>query len=137
MKLIRYNYPHARSLNRLFDIGGPAFKRFDSLFEDSQHAAQQAPLDLYEDDQAFYARLEVPGLAKEAIDLNLEDGVLSIRSIQREATDGSEPTYLLKRALAVPEGVESADVSAGYEDGILTVTLPKEAAPQAHRIQVK
>ena len=143
MKLIRYQYPRStgtRALNRLFEMGAPSFPRLGSFFDDALESVadlRQAPLDLYEDDQNYYARLELPGVGKDAIDLNLEEGVLSIRTIQSEATEDTEATYADRRALSVPDDVDSTKIAAGYEDGVLTVTLPKEVAPAAQRIEIK
>ena len=143
MKLIRYHYPRAagtRALNRLFNLSGASFPRMSSCFDDVSESVagpKQAPLDLYEGDQNYYAQLEFPGVGKDAIDLNLEGGVLNIRTIQSEATEDSEASYAYHRALSVPDDVDFAQIAASYEDGILTVTLPKKVAPAPQRIEVK
>jgi len=143
MKLIRYHHPRTvdtRALNRLFNLSGSSFPHMSGCFDDvfgSVASPNQAPLDLYEDDQNYHALLELPGVRKDAIDLNLEEGVLNIRTIESEATEDTEATYVFHRALSVPDGVDFAQIAASYEDGILTIKLPKQVAPAPQRIEVK
>jgi HSP20 family protein len=143
MKLLRYHYPRVTgsdALNRLFEPSLPSLQRFGALFGDSvgtTAGSQKAPLDLYEDDQGFYAQIEVPGLNREAIDLNLEGGALTIRSVETEAKEGEEATYVTRRVLSVPDVVDQDHITASYEDGVLTVVLPKRSLPGPSRIEVK
>ena len=88
MKLIRYAYPQSQAsnaINRLFDIGAPAIGRIGSIMDDflaAEAEFNQPALDLYEDEQHYYARFELPGLAKDKIDLELENAVLTLQSQQ-------------------------------------------------------
>lgn len=142
MKLIRYEYPqsrHASAFDRLFDLGVPALGRFGSLFDEYFGAGdgfQQPAADLYEDEHNFYARLELPGLKKGHIDLELENAVLTVSSAETKKQKGAESSYSFQRSISVPDGVALDKVSAIYEDGILTVTMPKEEARKPRQISV-
>jgi len=84
MKLIRYEYPQSPSVsafNRLFDLGAPTVERFGSLFDDFFAGADQPAVDLYEDVDNFYARLELPGVKKDAVDVELENSILTVSSV--------------------------------------------------------
>ncbi|CAA6679466.1 MULTISPECIES: Hsp20/alpha crystallin family protein [unclassified Lentimonas] len=143
MKLIRYKYPQATgpaALNRLLNFGVPSSERFSGLLEGflgSGVGCRQPAADLYEDDANFYVRMELPGIPKARIDLQMEDSVLMVRSQEIEQDGDSESADCFHRAVSVPDGVEVEAIKANYQDGMLTVTLPKQAAPQPRKITVK
>ena len=140
MKLIRYQYPpspSATTFNRLFDLGAPTIERFGSIFDDFFAATEQPAVDLYEDADNFYACLELPGVQKDAIDVELENSVLTVSSAQKQEAEDSETSYRFKRAVAVPDGVALDKVNASLSEGILTVTLPKAEARKPRSIQIK
>ena len=142
MKLIRYEYPQvpgASAFNRLFDLGTPDFERFGGLFDDffgTEPAHHQPAADLFEDEQNFYARMELPGVKKEHIDLELENAVLTVSSTETEESEHGKRSYSFQRSLSVPDGVSLDKLAASYEDGILTVTMPKEEARKPRQISV-
>ena len=89
--------------------------------------------DFYEDDDHFYARVELPGAKKEEIKVELEKDLLGIR-YERESDDDETVSY--RRDLQVPDGIEADKINAKLEDGILTITLPKGEAAKPHEIVV-
>lgn len=102
-------------------------------------------LDLYEDDESLIVRAELPGLKKEEIDVSLHENTVTIsgeRKSEKKYKDGEtsreERTFgRFTRSLALPKQVDPSKVKAAYEDGVLTVTLPKaeEAKPRQIAIQ--
>jgi HSP20 family protein len=143
MKLIRYEYPQipsVGSLNRLLDYGMPALERFGGLFDDffgSEASLSQPAVDLYEDDHNFFARMELPGVKKNRIDLELENAVLTCSGKYSEKTENAKTDYSFQRSISIPDGVALDQVSADYEDGILTVKMPKKDASRSRQIRVK
>jgi HSP20 family protein len=143
MKLIRYEYPQLPStsaFNRLFDLGTPAFERFGSLFDDffgTEAVSHHPAADLYEDDANYYARIELPGVKRDKIDLQLENAVLTVRTHETKETESEQRSYSYERSLSVPDGVKLEELDATYADGVLTVTMPKEVAVKPRRIDVK
>jgi len=102
----------------------------------------QFPIDLYKDNDAFVVRAELPGFRKEDLAIDLADGVLTITGTQKtETKPGTEPAQerRVTRAVALPENIDVAKIAAAYENGVLTVTLPKreEAKPRQVAIEVK
>jgi len=97
-------------------------------------------LDLFEDKDNLYVRLELPGMKKEDIDLSLHEGSLSISGERKgeEQLKGAEVYRAerffgrFQRTVSLPTVVAAEKVKAHYQDGILTVTLPKaeEAKPK-------
>ncbi len=97
-------------------------------------------LDLFEDKDNLYARVELPGMKREDIDLSLHEGSLSISGERKgeEKFKGAEVYRAerfcgrFQRTVSLPTPVAAEKVKAHYSDGILTVTLPKaeEAKPK-------
>lgn len=141
MKLLRYQYPLSHGLSdldrwfrspsegfgRLFDLAerlsGPAFSDISS-----------ENFDLFENDDHYFVRLEIPGVKKEDLTLELHDRQLAIEFQSR--LPGQEDPSRGKRVVSVPEGIDSTSVSAKLEDGILTVTLPKSPETKPISVQV-
>ena len=143
MKLIRYEYPQMqgnRLFDRFFDLDLPGFGRFGSLFNDVMTAAgleSEPAVDLFEDDQNYFARLELPGVAKKDIEIELENAVLTVsgKSAAGSANEAKAATFT--RSVSVPDGVRADAITAAYEDGVLTVTLPKQESRKPRQITIK
>jgi HSP20 family protein len=97
-------------------------------------------LDLYEDKDNLYVKVELPGMKREDIEVSLHKGNLSI-SGERKGEEKHEDAEVYRaerffgrfqRTVTVPASVAVDKVKAQYKDGILTITLPKteEAKPK-------
>lgn len=100
-----------------------------------------APTLDFEDRQDHYlARLDLPGLDKDKIDVTVRGTLLTIRGVRETASekqDSSTGFYARERSygsfarsLTLPGPVDEAGVTAEYEDGVLTIRLPKTASDQ-------
>jgi len=148
MRIVRYNYPSYRSL-----LTAPtAFSRspwagleaeIDRLFTSAVTPPTNPlfPVDLYEDEANAYVRAELPGVTRDDIQVEMTDGTLSISAVRKTlAVEGQpEQSFSFSRALSIPSEIAADQVGAAYENGILTVTLPKrqEAKPKKIAITVK
>jgi HSP20 family protein len=97
------------------------------------------PVDIYEDKDNTYVRAELPGVNRDDIHVEMVDGYLT-RNASRKSKDGErEQSFSFSRSVSIPESVETDKVAAAYENGILTVTLPKreEAKPRKISVAVK
>jgi len=103
-------------------------------------------IDLYEDRDHFTVKAELPGMKKEAIELTLQSGLLSIAGERKnEEYQDSENSRTERffgrftRSIALPAPVDSNGIKASYKDGILTITVPKseEAKPKQIQVDVK
>lgn len=142
MKLIRYEHPqtNARPLSSLFDFGLPAAKRFGGLFDEfcnSENYSDELAADLYEDENNFFVQMEIPGVSKEIINLELENSVLTCSGSYPDETKGKKTNLSFKRAISVPEDVAVDEISASYVDGILTVKMPKSPESKPHQIKIQ
>lgn len=101
-------------------------------------------LDLYEDKENLVVKLEVPGMKREAFEIGLHEGVLSISGERKfedklqKATGYRTERFegRFQRSIALPKAVEGDKVRAAYKDGILTVTLPIAAQARPKQIVV-
>jgi len=128
-------------IDRLF--GSP----FSALSEGLQPfmSGWSPALNLYEDKDNFLVKAELPGMKKEEIEIQLHDGVLTL-SGERKEEKKSESADIhrserfvgrFQRTLTLPSQVDVDKVKANYQDGILTVTLPKSEAAKPKQIQIK
>jgi HSP20 family protein len=95
-------------------------------------------VDLFEDKANTYVRAELPGLKREDISVEMTDGYLTIAATRKvPAAEGKEPeSFSFSRAVSIAEDVQTDKVSASYENGVLTVTLPKQEVIQPKKISV-
>lgn len=148
MRLVRYSNPN-RSLAPLAGYDRSPWagleSEIDRLFNGALSevvgvsAADRFPVDLFEDKDSAYVRAEMPGLKRDDIDVQVVDGYLTIEASRKAKEGDREETFRFTRSVALPESVQADAVSAAYEDGVLTVTLPKkeEAKPRKISVAVK
>lgn len=102
-------------------------------------------LDISETEKEFVVRLEVPGVHKENLDLNLVDQVLTITGKREELQEKTSETFLYRerefgrfiRTVKLPAPVVENKVEALYQDGVLVVRLPKAEPAPANKILIK
>jgi HSP20 family protein len=81
--------------------------------------------------------MELPGVKKNVIDLELENAVLTCSGNYSEKTKDTETDYSFQRSISVPDGVALDQVSADSKDGVLTIKMPKKDASKSRQILVK
>jgi HSP20 family protein len=111
-------------------------------------ACQTAALpavDLREGKDAYTLQADLPGLAKEDIELTIKDDVVTLKG-QRKAENKEEGQgYRIyerghgsfQRSFRIPDGVDTAKVTAKFEHGVLEARLPKPESAQPKRIDVQ
>ncbi|QYM78609.1 Hsp20/alpha crystallin family protein [Horticoccus luteus] len=148
MRITQYAYPTSRALSP-YALRSPwsgLENEIDRLFDSALTTLGNAsnsnrfPVDLYEDKDNTYVRAELPGFARENIHVEMVEGYLTINAERKSAADGNDAeSFNVTRSVNIPEDVHADKVSATYENGILTVTLPKreEAKPRKISVEVK
>jgi HSP20 family protein len=146
MNVIRFN-PFAEvttlrdQINRLFDDASQT--RGDGGQAGSPRV-WAPPVDVSENENEMTIRLDLPGVDRESVDVQLTGETLVIRGERRFERREGESTIHLERPfgtfqrsfnLSVP--VQADRVNAGYKDGVLTVTLPKQEAVKPRKIQIQ
>lgn len=100
-------------------------------------------VNIQENEKDFLLELAVPGRKKDDFTMDVDDNVLTIAAENKNTKEVNEGNYSrrefnyssFKRAFTLPETVNEDSIKANYEDGVLTITLPKkeEALPKAKR----
>jgi HSP20 family protein len=133
--LIRYYSP----LDRAFDR---AFASF--LPVTNGDAGTSIALDVVETPEAYVVKAEVPGIAKDQIEVKVEDRDVTIGVEFRDDVEANgkalwrERTYgKASRSLRLPEAVDANAAQAKHVDGVLQLTLPKLAKVNAKQITIQ
>ena len=152
MNIVRFSYPAYRRLAALpgsfarspwSGLESEIDRLFAASLNDSVVPAVGAhfPVDLYEDQANAYVRAELPGVSREDIQVEMIDGSLTISAVRKTPAADGQPasSFTLSRTLAIPAEISADQVGAAYENGVLTVTLPKreEAKPKKITVAVK
>lgn len=113
---------------------------------DASSVADWVPaVDIIEEKDRFVLRADVPGVKPEDIDVNMENGMLTVSgSRQDETTDETQGMRRVERVsgkfyrrFSLPETANADEISARSTNGILEVSIPKQPAVQARRITVE
>ena len=145
-KLVRFS---ARAdLNRLQHEFDRVFGNFFPAFgfsNDSEPSASWAPrIDVVETDDAFLFEFDVPGVSKEDIHVNLQDGILTI-SGERKTRELEETEDVVRvervkghfyRSFSVPSAIDEKKIEANYENGVLSLRLPKAEESKPRKIKI-
>ena len=131
--------------NRMSRLLNEAFGGLDWQYRDSVNASWVPPVDIFEEKEAIRITAEVPGVRPEDVKISLEGNVLTVhghkRQLAEEQTDRVhryERTYgEFERTFNLPSSVDANRITASYEHGILTITLPKAEQARPREIQVE
>lgn len=129
----------------------------DRLFEESVVRPQTGELaprttgtlavDMYETDEAVVVKTDIAGVNPEDIDISVTGDTLTIKGQTTSEEEVEEENYVYRervygafsRSLTVPVPIEADEAEAEFEDGVLTLTLPKaeEVRPKAIEVKAK
>jgi HSP20 family protein len=134
-------------LDQMFDDAPWAAFRWPSLrLRGSGEPLTWAPkIDVFERDNRLVTKVDLPGMKKEDVKVEVTDGHLAISGERkRETEEKKERTYRYEReygsfsrAIPLPEGVKLEDVKATFADGVLEVSVPLPAHAEAKIRQVE
>jgi HSP20 family protein len=127
--------------------------RLNSLFQDYRGqnesdvvstAAFVPPVDIYEDEHKIVLKLEVPGLKQEDLDIQIENNTLTVRGERKFEKEEKEENFhrierrygSFYRAFTVPTTMNTENVKASYDAGVLKIELEKRAEAKPKQIKV-
>jgi HSP20 family protein len=128
------------AMDRLFDDG------FGRPFSPALWDTASVPtMDLYQTENDIVVKMGLPGVKPEDIQISVTNGVLCVRGEVKEEKEEKEKTYHLRerrygsfsRSVSLPSDVDADKAGADFENGILTLTLPKAEEAKAKTITVK
>lgn len=102
------------------------------------------PVDVVEEPERLVFRAEIPGVAKEDIDIKLENGTLTLRGekkmereVEGETAHRVERFYgSFTRSFALPATIDAGKIQARYKDGVLELVLPKAEVAKPRKIEI-
>jgi HSP20 family molecular chaperone IbpA len=99
--------------------------------------------DIFETEEALTVVLEMPGVSRDNVDVNIEDGVLTIEGrIDFKKYEGLRPVYgeynigPYRRGFRLSNQVDQSKITAEMSDGVVTLTLPKSEKAKPRQIKV-
>ena len=141
----RFDLPSTDALATVQREMESLFGRVLNHAPDAERNAQSwfAPVAMWDDTDKLYVELEIPGVAKDSVDLTVHKGVLRI-SGERRAPEG-ERNYKFNdrvygtfdRTIGLPDYVDSDSVEARLTDGVLHIELSKRVEAQPKKIALK
>jgi HSP20 family protein len=128
-------------MNRLFEEA--ASRRGGEAEEEGEiERADWIPAaDVYEEEGEFVVTLDLPGIRRDGLDVNLDEGRLTIRG-ERAPKEGVQlrrserPHGRFVRSFSLPDAVDRHAITADYKDGVLTLHLPKRTEPKERRVKI-
>ena len=131
-------------------VAGPFLRDFDHLFQELsgqevRQGREFAPAtDIYETESGVTLQVDLPGHDPKSIEVKVEKGVLTLRSERKADVNAKEGARRLERGFGVytrsfklPNTVDTSNVGARYENGVLTLTLPRKEEAKPRVIEVK
>jgi HSP20 family protein len=115
------------------------------LHGDSLPTPAQIKVDVKESDTAYTVHAEVPGVAKEDIHVSLDGNVVTLRAeVKQQDTQTKDEKVLrseryfgaVSRSFQLPMDIDQATAKAKYDNGVLTLTLPKKIENKAQRLTI-
>src|SRR5215467_5560342 len=126
--------------------------RMNRLFRDSYGEGQEAlttstfapPVDVYEDEHNVTLKIEVPGIDEKDIDVRIENNTLTVHGERKFEKEEKEENYRrverqygsFTRTFTLPNTIDSEQVTADYDKGVLKVKLAKKAEAKPKQIKV-
>jgi HSP20 family protein len=117
------------------------------LFAAPESVAWSPKIDVFERDNRLVTRVDLPGMKKEDVSVEVTDGRLALSGERKRETEEkkdnvyrSEREYgSFYRAVPLPEGVKLEDVKATFSEGVLEVSVPSPARPEANvrKVQIE
>ncbi|WP_276257705.1 Hsp20/alpha crystallin family protein [Haloglomus litoreum] len=139
-----------REIERLFETMGRQFDDAAHMFEGEGPLGrfaevEEMAVDLADRDDTFVLTVDLPGFQRDDVEVTVTDHRVRIEADHDEETVDEDEQYLRRerrhrsasRSIRLPETVDRDAVSATMKHGVLTVTLPKAEAADAHTIDIE
>jgi HSP20 family protein len=130
------------AMDRLFD---DAFTRPFSMMRNGGSTWSSPAIDLYETNNDVVVKAALPGIKADEVQLNITGDILTIRGETRQEEETKDKAWHIReqrwgafeRSVMLPSGVIADKAKADFDNGILTITLPKSEEKKPKTITVK
>jgi HSP20 family protein len=129
-------------MNRLFEDATQRRNQADGGAGDEFERADWTPAsDIYETDSGYLIALDLPGIDREALEIDINDnrlvvkGTRAIAESRQHRTERPRGKFL--RTYSVPPSVDQGKIAGEYKDGVLQISLPKRTEQKPKKIDIK
>lgn len=130
------------AMDRLFD---DAFTRPFSIMREGGSTWSSLPIDMYQTDNDVVVRAALPGIKPDEVQINITGDILTLKGEMKHDEEKKDQSWHIRehrwgafeRSLRLPTGVIADKARAEFDNGILTITLPKSEAVKPKTITVK
>lgn len=120
------------------------FDRFAAGLLDTRRGPRRMPMDLYRDGDHYVLTADLPGIDPGSVDIDVDGQLLTIRA-ERTLTSGEGVKWITReregasflRQLNLGQGIDTERISAGYSNGVLSVTIPVSEKAKPRKIEVQ
>ena len=111
-----------------------------------EETAKMPAIDVSENEGAYLVKAELPGVAREDLDVTIKDGVLAINAERKKEKKNDKDGRVIReeryygkfvRSLRLGSDVDESGIEAHYEDGVLNLSLPKTAEVKPRKVDIK
>ena len=129
-------------MNRLFEDATQRRNQADAGAGDEFEQADWTPAsDIYETDSGYMIAMDLPGIDREALEIDIDDHRLVVKGTRAVAESRQHRTERPKgkflRTYSVPASVDQGKIAAEYKDGVLQISLPKRTEQKPKKIDIK
>ena len=128
-------------MNRLFEDATQRRSHADAGGDEFERADWTPAADIYETESGFLLALDLPGIDRDALEIDAEDNRLIVKGTR---TIGESKQYRTERprgkflrTFSVPGSVDQTKIGAEYKDGVLQIRLPKRTEQKQKKIDIK
>lgn len=130
------------AMDRLFD---DAFTRPFSLTREGGSTWSSPAIDMYQTDNDVVVKADLPGIKADEVQINVNGDILTIRGETKQEDEKKEKSWHIRehrwgafeRSIRLPTGVIADKANADFDNGVLTITLPKTEEVKPRTISVK
>lgn len=127
-------------MNRLFEDATQRRIQNEADQTDEVEVADWFPAaDITESAAEYVINVDLPGIDRKSLDISVNEDRLVIqgsRTVETSPQRVERPSGRFVRSFGIPASVDQTKITAEYKDGVLNVTLPKQAAPKAKRVEI-
>ena len=117
--------------------------RLAASFFDTRRGPRRMPMDLYRDGDHYVLTADLPGIDPGSVDIDVDGQLLTIRA-ERTLTAGDGVKWITRereaasflRQLNLGQGIDTDRISASYDNGVLSVTIPVSEKAKPRKIEV-
>ncbi len=119
------------------------FERLAGALSDAPRGPRRMPMDLYRDGDTYVLNADLPGIDPGSVDIDVDGQLLTIRA-ERTLPSGDSVKWITRersassyvRQLSLGQGIDTEKISASYDNGVLSITIPVSERAKPRKIAV-